>query len=907
MNTIKFHIIVCATSLLALIALPSCKNHRNSSKNNSQSFLDSAVFENVDSIANLEEVDFNWMDEQAKNQRYNPSAKRINDIIHTQLEVSFDIPKKQLMGKARIDIKPYFAPVDSLVLDAKAFTVQRVAMIGKGEVLTDLPFSYDKLQLHISLGRKFTRNENYRVFIQYVANPDSVKTPGSSAITDAKGLYFIDPREEDPKKPTQIWTQGETESSSCWFPTIDKPNEKMTQEITITVPEKYLTLSNGLKTLSKKNADGTRSDTWKMDQPHAPYLAMMAIGEFAVVKDTWRKIPVDYYVEKEFEPYAKNIFGKTPEMIEFFSTRLGVDYPWPKYSQVVVRDYVSGAMENTSATLFGEFVQQTPSEMIDGNFEDVISHELFHHWFGDLVTCESWANLTLNESFATYGEYLWREFKYGRDEADEHLQEDFNTYLEESFQKKVNLVRFNYETREDMFDRHTYQKGGLILHMLRKYLGDEAFFEGLKTYLTENKFQAAEFHQLRLAFEKVSGEDLNWFFNEWYLDKGHPILSVNISWDETKKESIVTIEQTQDLESAPQYKIPLDVDIYEKGAIRRFRIVLDSLKQTFRIPAATKPDLLVLDAEHQLLGKLDQKLSTEEAQLLFYKGKTYLDRFIALDVLLDHASEPGMSEVLKSALRDPFWNIRLYALNRLDEVIAQNFSDFKPLLVQLAKNDSKSSVRAAAFDKLGSSNQNSEEDFSLFEGALKDSSALVQGTALKGMYAASPEKTQMAIASIEKLAKGSMLSSIATIYANSAVAGKFEFMKDAYAKISNPNEKYMFIQTMGKYALSQDEATQNAALSTFENMSRNEDAWWLRLAGIQVIAEYQMAYSKELEQLNAEMETTGSSAASETVKTEKLKEKANLVASLANIESMLESIFAAEKDSNLIRILSGGQ
>ena len=236
--------------------------------------------------------------------------------------------------------------------------------------------------------------------------------------------------------------------------------------------------------------------------------------------------------------------------------------------------------------------------------------------------------------------------------------------------------------------------------ILRKYLGDEAFFEGLKIYLTENKFQAAEFHQLRLAFEKVSGEDLNWFFNEWYLDKGHPILNANISWDETKNESVVKIEQTQDLESSPQYKLPLDVDIYENGATRRLRIQLDSLSQTFRIPAAIKPDLVLLDAEHQLLGKLDQQLTNEEAQLLFYKGKTYLDRFTALDVLLDHASEPGMSEVLKSTLRDPFWNIRLYALNRLDEVIAQNFIDFKPLLVQLAKNDSKSSVRAAAFDKL---------------------------------------------------------------------------------------------------------------------------------------------------------------------------------------------------------------
>jgi hypothetical protein len=233
--------------------------------------------------------------------------------------------------------------------------------------------------------------------------------------------------------------------------------------------------------------------------------------------------------------------------------------------------------------------------------------------------------------------------------------------------------------------------------------------------------------------------------------------------------------------------------------------------------------------------------------------------------------------------------------------------DFKPLLVQLAKNDSKSSVRAAAFDKLANNTHNSEADFSLFEFALKDSSALVQGTALKGMNASSPEKTQLALASIEKTAKGSMLSSIAAIYANSAVAGKFDFLKDAYAKINNPNEKYLFIQMMGKYALSQDEAIKTSAISTFENMARNEDAWWLRLAGIQVIAEYQMEYSKKLDQLNAEIASPEGLSASESVKAEKLKEKANLVLSITSIESMLESIFAAEKDSNLIRILSGGQ
>ena len=894
---------LAAAALFAFIFSSSCKNHRDKAAREKQSFLDSVVFANVDSVVNLPEIDFSDMEVGGAEKRYNASATRINDIINTRLEVSFDIPKQQLFGKARIDIKPYFFPTDSLVLDAKGFDIQRIAMVGKGDVLTDLTYTYDSLQLYIALGKTFTRQEQYTLQIQYTANPQRVKAQGSAAITDAKGLYFIDPKEEDPSKPTQIWTQGETEASSCWFPTIDKPNEKMTHEILITVPEKFSTLSNGLKTASKKNTDGTRTDTWKMDQPNAPYLVMMAIGEFAIVKDTWRKIAVDYYVEKEFEPYARKIFGHTPEMLEFFSTRLGVEYPWPKYAQVVVRDYVSGAMENTSATLFGEFVQQTPSEMLDTDYEDVIAHELFHHWFGDLVTCESWSNLPLNESFATYSEYLWNEHKYGRDAADHHLQQDLNTYIEESFQKKVNLIRFDYEFREDMFDRHSYQKGGCVLHMLRKYMGDEAFFEGLKTYLSDNKFQPAEIHHLRLAFEKVTGEDLNWFFNQWFLDKGHPTLKATIVWDESTQESVVTVNQTQNLEAAPVYRLPLDVDIYEKGNIRRTRIWVDSVAQTIRIKGAVKPELVVLDAEHQLLGKLDQKLNLAQAQLLFLQGKTYRDRFMAIDLLLDSASAPGVSELLKMALRDPYWNIRLYTLGRLDEQLAANPVDFKPLLMQLASKDAKSSVRAAALEKLAAIKISDAADFKTYENALRDSSSQVQGAALGAMYASDPEKTKVSLEKLEPTATGDLLTSIAAIYATSGTPGKFEFLKNAYEKISNPNDKYVFIQVMGKYALAQEEVTMNTTVPTFENIARKANAWWLRLSGIQVLSEFQMRYDAKVDAISSEIQVMIEKGTALSVVQQKELERTRYKQKVTEMDILLDTIRSEETDPNLTRIL----
>ena len=421
---------------------------------------------------------------------YRSSAKRENDLLHTRLEVQFDWKTEKVFGKATLDLKPYFYPTDSLTLDAKGFEISNIQLVPAGR---ELEYEYDGQQLKIKLDRTYQRNETYTVNIDYTATPSA--TGGSNAIKSDKGLFFINPRGEDPDKPQQIWTQGETQNNSRWFPTIDRPNERFTQEIFITVDDKYTTLSNGTLQSSTQNENGMRTDHWKMDQPHAPYLCMIAVGEYAVVRDQWEDILLEYYVEPEYEQDAKAIFPHTPEMLAFFSDVLGVKYPWSKFSQIIVRDYVSGAMENTTAVVYLDKLQMPARELIDETInESYVAHEMFHHWFGDLVTCESWANLTLNEAFATYGEYLWFEYKYGKDEADYHLLGEWNYYLSTTKSKLHPLVDFSYRDREDMFDSHSYQKGGAILHMLRYYVGDEAFFAALNKYLVDNQFQTVEAH-----------------------------------------------------------------------------------------------------------------------------------------------------------------------------------------------------------------------------------------------------------------------------------------------------------------------------------------------------------------------------------------------------------------------------
>ena len=312
---------------------------------------------------------------------YRKERDKVNNLVHTKLKVSFNFERKELNGEEWLTLKPHFYPTNKVVLDAKAMLIHIVSLDGK-----NLDFTYDGSQLIIDLQNEYTKEESYTLYIKYTARPEKVKEKGSTAITSAKGLYFINSTGADVNKPTQIWTQGETEASSCWFPTIDSPNQKTSQEIYITVPNKFKTLSNGLL-ISKEIKGVYRTDYWKFNQKHAPYLFFMGIGEYEVIEDVYKNIPVNYYVEKKYASLAKEIFGLTPEMIGFFENKLGVKYPWSKYSQIVARDYVSGAMENTTAVIHGESEYQMKGQLIDENRqENTIAHEIFHHWFGNLVT-----------------------------------------------------------------------------------------------------------------------------------------------------------------------------------------------------------------------------------------------------------------------------------------------------------------------------------------------------------------------------------------------------------------------------------------------------------------------------------------------------------------------------------------
>jgi len=653
---------------------------------------------------------------------YRAEKEKINDLVHTKLKVGFDYDKRHLLGEAWITLEPHFYNVSELELDAKAMLIHKVTRKGK-----DLKFDYDGNKLKIKLGNIYGKGEQYTIYIKYTARPEEVEQEGSAAITDAKGLYFINHDGSDPDKPVQIWTQGETESSSCWFPTIDSPNQKTSQEMYITVPNKYVTLSNGLMKSQTENSDGTRTDYWKFDQKHAPYLFFMGIGEFSIVKDKWKEIDVDYYVEKKYEPYAKEIFGLTPEMIQFFSDYTGVDYIWPKYAQMVGRDYVSGAMENTTAVLHGEMAYQTPDQLIDENsWESVIAHELFHHWFGDLVTAESWSNLTVNESFANYSEYLWFDYKYGEDFADAHRYDEVQGYISPENELK-DLVRFHYNSKEDMFDGVSYNKGGAVLHMLRNFIGDDAFKAGLKDYLNDNKFGTGEAHQLRLAFEKVTGKDLNWFFNQWYFGSGHPKLDVKYTYSEAANLVTVQINQTQE----NLFEFPLAIDVYEDAKPKRYNVWVDQKEKSFTFKYTKIPQLVNIGANRTLLTEIKDNKTIENYIHLYTYGKKYEDRREAIEALAENQDNENAFKLLTKALHDKYYGLRILAIDKID-ISKSNVGSVIKIIEKLAISDEKTLVQAEAISKL--EKLEDKKYLTLFNKALKSKSSSVKVSALKALY-----------------------------------------------------------------------------------------------------------------------------------------------------------------------------
>jgi aminopeptidase N len=721
---------------------------------------------------------------------YRVTNPKINDLVHTKLDVKFDYAKAWMYGKEWLTLKPHFYPTDSLTLDAKGMDIKEISIM-KGTAKTALKYNYDGWQIRINLDKIYKAGENYTIYIDYTSKPNEVKVKGSAAINDAKGLYFINPTGEEKDKPTQIWTQGETEANSVWMPTIDKPNQKTTDEIYMTVPEKYVTLSNGLLISQKKNADGTRTDYWKMDLPHSPYLFFMGVGEFSIIKDSYKGKEVSYYVEKSQAPYAKGVFGLTPEMMKFYSEKLGVEYPWQKYNQIVGRDYVSGAMENTTATLHQESAYQNARQLTDGNsWETVICHELFHQWFGDLVTAESWSNITVNESMADYSQTLWMEYKHGKDAGDEENFQGLSQYLSDPNAATKNLVRFYYSDKEDVFDLVSYQKGGRVLHMLRNYVGDDAFFKSLNLYLNTNKFKNGESDQMRLAFEEVTGQDLNWFWNQWYFGNGHPKLKIDYLYDDAAGKATVIIAQTQT--SGKIFKLPVAIDIYNGAQKVRHNVWAQNAADTFTFSYSKRPDLINVDGDKILLcEKTDNKTAANFIHQLKY-APLFMDRREALSYLAKNNAKE-----LSLGLQDKYAPLKEYTINKLAAGKLAKDVDVIKAMEEVAAKEKNKKTKAAAIGFLAATGDS--KYLSVFKANVNDSSYSVSGAALGGLATLEPANAYTLAKKYRTDAKGDLNAAINDIIMSNGTESDFDLVANSFDKAPLSQEKVGASATFAAY------------------------------------------------------------------------------------------------------------
>jgi aminopeptidase N len=675
------------------------------------------------------------------------------------------------------------------MLDAKGMEIHNVSIVKK-ETKNALKYKYDGNIISIDLDKTYTANEAYTIYIKYTAKPNEYKAKGSNAITDAKGLYFINPLGKEKNKPTQIWTQGETEGTSVWMPIIDKPNQKCTQEFHLNVPSKYVSLSNGLLVKQVDNKNGTRLDVWKMDLPHSPYLFFIGVGDYAVVKQdaitsNKKKLELSYYIEKEFEKQALKIYGKTPQMIALFEKLLGVPFPWAKYAQISGRDYVSGAMENTTATLHSDAVQQDARELVDENiWEGTIAHELFHQWFGDLVTAESWSNLTVNESFADYSQTIWLENSMGKDAGDYENYKGLSGYLSSPTDAEKNLVRFYYKEREDMFDLVSYQKGGRILHMLRHFVGDEAFYKSLNKYLTDNKFSNGSAIKLKLAFESVTGKDLNWFFNQWYFGNGHPYVSITQQYDANKKQVLVKLAQTQVQDKL--FTLPIGIDIYVNGQRNHYEVWAKNKVDSFYFPAASEPDNVNVDNDKILLWEKNDSKPLKQFIYQYYHARNFLDRNEALNEVSQNLKSIEAKQVIQDAMKDSFYVIRAKAINSLNptsinEAVEKN-------IYAIAKSDPSYLVREEAINVIGALNKEKyKNDFINWS---KDSSYTIAGAALEALDAIdSVTAYQLAQAASKAPIKKRLNTVVTKLLTKYGDESEFDFIANKYESLNNQSEE----------------------------------------------------------------------------------------------------------------------
>ena len=585
--------------------------------------------------------------------RYAPD--RPVDVRHVDIDVTLDFERQQVRGVVTHSFSALFDAVRVVTLDAAELHIDRVTL---ADGATTLEWWSEGEKLHIQLDRAYSYGEEFGVRVSYWAQPRT-------------GLVFVAPDAGNPDLPVQVWTQGETEYHHFWFPCHDFPNDRATTSLAATVPASFFALSNGKLEEARDNGDGTKTYRWRQDIPFPAYLITLVAGEFVEIQDHWRDVPVNYYVRAGREDDGRRMLGRTPAMMEFFSQRFGVDYPFVKYGQIVPELFL-GAMENVSATTHSYRLLPDKRASLDYKPDSVVAHELVHQWFGDLLAVRDWSHTWLKESFATYFESVWMGEEEGEDRFRLDMRENLDLYLGADKRGRRPIVYNVYRKNgNELFDRHNYEKGSRVLHMLRHVVGEAAFWRGMQRYAQRNREREVITADFERAHEEASGRSLAQFFEQWVYKAGHPEFAVSYSWDDEQKLAKVNVRQQQKVtEQTPLFVTPVDLAFFvpqsdgEKPEGDGFmtpqvvRVQVEGADQTFYIPLPRRPFGVRFDYGGWLIKTLDVDLPTDLLRFQLRRDPDINGRMDAAKALGEKGDPESLAALEQALQAEPFWGVR---------------------------------------------------------------------------------------------------------------------------------------------------------------------------------------------------------------------------------------------------------
>lgn len=643
---------------------------------------------------------------QLPSPRYIPSHDY--DTQNIRLDLRFDWEHEQAFGTETITLSPLVTDLRRVELDAAHMTFNSVKLAsGVG-----LKFENDapKEKLLITLERAYQPNEIINIVIDYRTNGIS-SARGIAGF--GRGLSFIKPNPDDATRPRQIWSQGESEYNHYWFPCYDHPNDFTTTEIIATVEKPLMVISNGKLLSTKDNKDNTRTFDWKIDQPHATYLTSIVVGEYAAVEGNYLGIPVMSYVYPNEVTEGRVTTARLPAMVKFFSEKTGVKYPYAKYAQTMARDF-GGGMENISATTQTDNMIHDARMELDQTSDGLQSHELAHQWFGDYVTCRSWADIWLNESFATYFQAMWDENNLGHDDfLYRDVKSNQDTYYRD-WARGVRrpIVTENYANPDAVFDTYAYPRGGAVLHMLRKSLGEKDWWRAIHHYLTKYPHQPVSTEQFRIAIEEATGQSMDWFFDEWLYKMGHPVFRVTQVYDRAAKTLTVKVTQEQKPDPAyayPQatfFQTPVEIEIGTASGARIERVMLEPKEeQSFSFSVDSEPQLVNFDYGDTLIKELHFDKPTGALIYQLNHDEDVMGRVWALGQLSERRKDKSTSDAEKELIAksiaaslalDRFWGMRFEEAAALQDATGDAVRDS----LIAATKDKHPRVRARAVQSL---------------------------------------------------------------------------------------------------------------------------------------------------------------------------------------------------------------